>query len=254
VAICAQVFSATQPAWAQAPAADAESTSEIEAETEKVELEPDPAAEEAGSLTGTETGTGKGSKAIVQVSSSGDKVIVSKVTGRMVAAGGGVVVAGVRWQELCMSPCSLELDPGLHELMVYGDGISAATLKTDFAAGEHRVMADPGSSALQTGGTWLAAAGIVTGLMGVLFLFVGAETTEFDCETDPSCPERTVDSGTKKLALPLIIGGAAGTGVGIGMMLAGRTSLEHEPRASASATPNRAWSSAPLGLSYNGVY
>jgi hypothetical protein len=56
-----------------------------------------------------------------------------------------------------------------------------------------------------------------------MFFVLFTETTEYHCEVDPSCPETTTASGTKKLALPLLLGGLAGTGLGIGLFVAGHS-------------------------------
>ena len=173
--------------------------------------------------------------AAVEVRSTGDRVTVAEITARVVAASGSVVVQGAAWRDLCISPCSFKLEPGLHELLVYGDGVASATRKFELGAGKHALLVKPGSAALETGGAYLTAAGILTTLTGALFFVIFTESTEYHCEVDPSCPETKVTSGTKKLALPLVLGGVAGTGLGIGLFMAGHTEIGTETAASGGA-------------------
>jgi len=177
-------------------------------------------------------------------------VTVAKVTDRMVAASGNIVVSGIAWKDLCYSPCTFKLDPGLHELMIYGDGVTSVSKKFELKSGEQNLVVKPGSSALSTGGAWLAAFGIISVVVGGMFLFLFTKTTNYRCDIDNSCPEEQVESSTHKLALPFLIGGAVGTGAGIWMVSAGRTSIEPEQGATALQRPTNA---APnvLGLKYS---
>lgn len=163
-----------------------------------------------------------------------------------------MAVMGISWKDICISPCSFELDPGLHELMVYGDGISSTTGKFQLDPGSNDLLAKPGSSLVEWGGVWSTAFGIVAATMGVMFMFLFTEITQYN----PDGSETKTDSGTKKLALPLLLGGLWGTGLGIGMMIAGRTSLERDAYADPNAEhggPNVA-SRTPLGVSYSGRF
>jgi hypothetical protein len=203
---------------------------------------------------------GDSSKATVRVRSTGAPVTVAQITGRMAGAGvasGGqtVAVMGVSWKDLCISPCSFELDPGLHELMVYGDGIPSATKKLQLGQGQNDLLAKPGSSLMEWGGVWLTAFGIVAVSMGVMFMFLFTEDTDY--KSDGS--EIKSESGTKKLALPLLLGGLGGTGLGIGLIVAGGTSFDRDPhpgadRAGATRGGLGVASHNPWGMSYRGTF
>jgi len=226
--LCAFTLFVTAPAWADdkgAPAADA-SADKPPAEA--------PAAEQV----------------TVKMRSTGAVVTVAKVTDRMVAASGNVVVSGIAWKDLCNSPCTFKLDPGLHELMVYGDGVTSITKKLDLKSGEQSFVVKPGSSALSTSGTWLAAFGILAVVTGGMFLFLFTKSTNYRCDIDNSCPEEQVESTTHKLALPFLIGGAVGTAAGIWMVSAGSTSIEPERGATALQRPTNVVSNV-LGLKYS---
>jgi hypothetical protein len=192
-------------------------------------------------------------KALVRVSSTSDSVTVAQILGRSSAVGavGGhyVVVAGVQYKDICNSPCSFELDPGLHEIAVYGDGIPSATKKLQLDAGEHDLVAKPGSNGLLLGGVWVTALGITAAVTGLLFMFVLTEDIDWDSEGN----QVTTMSGTRKIALPLLLGGAAGTGLGIGMLHWGRSSLEKTDSGQQAALPAAGgFAGAPLGISYRG--
>jgi hypothetical protein len=159
--------------------------------------------------------------------------------------------SGAAWKDICISPCSFKLDPGLHELMVYGDGIPSAIKKVDLTTGQRALLAKPGSSTLQWGGVTLTIFGILSATTGLMFMFLFTETTEFHCEIDNSCPEQTVESGTHKLALPLLLGGVAGTGLGIGMIALGKTSFEEEHPRTAFRVPREA-AATSFGITYRG--
>jgi hypothetical protein len=163
---------------------------------------------------------GSGQPAEVTVQSTGEAVTIAKVTDRMAATGygvgGTVTVLGVAWKDLCMSPCTFKIDPGMHELMVYGPGVTGTSEKFDLRSGKHQLQVKPGSSALSTGGTWVFALGLAAFVTGATFLIIDADEYGW--------------------ALPVTIGGAAGTGGGLAMMMLGRTSFEQvgSPTARAS--------------------
>lgn len=179
---------------------------------------------------------GQGGPAVVTVESVGDSVTVSEITGRMaatgVAGGTSVVVAGVSYRDLCQTPCSFEVNSGLLELGVHGEGVSGATKQFNFTPGANRVQVDPGSSGLAVGGYVAAVLGFTAAITGVVFIFVSDDIMDFP-------------------ALPLTLIGVGTTGAGIGMMVAGSTSLEkvgsetHRPEATAQR---------PLGLALHGQF
>jgi hypothetical protein len=178
---------------------------------------------------------GEAGGAEVSVRSTGDAVTVAKVMSRMAAtgygAGGAVTVIGVSWKDLCMSPCTFKLEPGMHEIMVYGDGVSGASQKFDFREGKHHLLVKPGSSALSLGGVWVTALGVTAGVLGATFLIIDADEYPW--------------------ALPVTIGGAVGIGGGIAMIVAGSTSLAKDPAPPAASRGRRL---ATPTLSYSGRF
>jgi hypothetical protein len=177
-----------------------------------------------------------GAPAVVTVESAGSPVTVAQIVSRMTAsgyaAGGTVTVIGVTYKDLCMTPCTFELKPGLYELGVHGSGVSGTTNQFDLRSGPQKLRANPGSAAVAIGGYLLTVLGGVALTTGVVFLFVSDDIMDFP-------------------ALPLTLIGAGTTGLGIGMMFAGSTSLDKVGRA---AAPPRVGSRQPLGLSFRGNF
>jgi hypothetical protein len=186
--------------------------------------------------------------ATVEVRTDAEGVTVAEITDRMTASAGNVVAVAEAWKDLCTAPCKLELAPGMHELMIYGDGFPSATKKVDVRKGDRALVAKPGSSGLTfLGGTFLTL-GSVAAILGGTFLFVNKESTEYNSDGS----ESTKESATHKLALPLVLGGLVGVGGGIGLSIAGRTTLEDTAPADRGAkarAPASAW-----GVSYGGAF
>lgn len=176
-----------------------------------------------------------GGPAVVTVESSGTPVTVSQIVSRMsatgVVAGGSVTVVGISYKDLCVTPCTFEVKPGLYELGVHGSGVSGTTNQFNLASGPHKLRADPGSSGVAIGGYLLTITGGVALLTGAVFLFVSDDIMDFP-------------------ALPLTLIGAGTTGLGIGMLIAGSTSLE---KVGSRAQPNLA-SRQPVGVSLRGSF
>ncbi len=179
----------------------------------------EPAGDDAAVVVGKETG-----KAVVTVESSGTAVTVAQITDRMAAtgygAGGTVTVVGVAYRDLCVTPCTFEIKPGLHEIGVHGDGVSGATEQFDLQSGPNKLRAAPGSAWLAYGGYVTTVIGGTGLVIGVVFLFVSDDVMDFP-------------------ALPLTLIGAGTTGLGIGMMVAGSTSLDKVGSAKAPTLTGR---------------
>jgi len=179
----------------------------------------EPVVKSGTAVGGTTSATPEG-KATVAVRSTGAPVTVAVITDRSTGVGnvGGnsVVVMTVHYQDVCQSPCSFELDPGLRELAVHGDGVSSSTKQFQLRPGAQQFVVKPGSAALAAGGYMLVVLGGVAAIVGGTFLVV------------------LPDSG---VGLPLTIGGGVGLGAGIGMWIAGDTSFEPEPTQRALRAP-----------------
>lgn len=159
-------------------------------------------------------------KALVSVRSTGKPVTVAIITDRAVGvghvAGKVATVTTIHYQDICNSPCSFELDPGLRELVVYGDGVSSAGSKTNLAPGPNAFLVKPGSSALATGGYLAVALGLVAAGVGGTMLAIDSDSS---------------------YALPLTLGGVAALGGGIAMWIGGSTSFKPEPAQRATRSP-----------------
>jgi hypothetical protein len=174
--------------------------------------------------------------AVVTVESSGAQVTVSQIVSRIsatgVGAGGTVTVVGGTYRDLCMTPCTFEVKPGLYELGVHGSGVSGVTNQFELRSGANKLRANPGSAGVAFGGYLLAVVGGVGLVTGVVFLFVSDDIMDFP-------------------ALPLTLIGAGTTGLGIGMMFAGSSSLDKV--GGRAAGPSVA-SQRPVGVSLRGSF
>jgi hypothetical protein len=176
-----------------------------------------------------------GGPAVVTVESAGTPVTVSQIVSRMsatgVGVGGTVTVVGVTYKDLCMTPCTFEVKPGLYELGVHGSGVSGATNQFDLRSGPQKLRANPGSAGVAFGGYLLTVVGAVGMITGVVFIFVSDDIMDFP-------------------ALPLTLIGAGTTGLGIGMMFAGSTSLDKVGQGAGRGLVGR----QPVGVSLRGSF
>ena len=174
-----------------------------------------------------------GKKAEVSVRSTGSPVTVAVIVDRAVGVGnvGGstATIVTVRYQDICKSPCSFEMDAGLRELVVYGDGVSGASKKLELKPGPQGFVVKPGSSALAVTGYMLTVLGGVSLAVGVTVLAVDSKSS---------------------LALPMTIGGGVGLGGGIALWMVGSTSFEPD----GNASPAQRAAAKPLGVSWAGSF
>lgn len=95
-------------------------------------------------------------------------------------AGQAVLMVGIAHRDLCVTPCTFEMKPGIAELGVHGYGVSGQTLKLDFQSGPQRLRVNPGSSGLAVGGGILLTAGITTAVVGVVFMALSDDIMSFE--------------------------------------------------------------------------
>ncbi len=179
------------------------------------------------------TDSAGGEKAEVSVRSTGEPVTVAVIEDRAAAVGSlggstGTLIA-VRYRDICSTPCSFELDAGLRELVVHGDGVSAASRKLELQPGRQAFSVDPGSSALANIGLTLTIAGGVLLGIGVTLLAGGVDGP---------------------YTVPNVVGGAVGLGAGIPLWVMGTTSFESD----SEEGPSEFAASKPLGLSLAGAF
>lgn len=188
-------------------------------------------------------------KPTVSVSTSAKGVTVAEITGHMVAQAGDVVAVGTAWRDICTAPCEFKLDPGLHELMIHGDGFPSASKKVDLRHGETDLVAKPGSSGLELLGDTLLIVGGAAAVLGATFFFVNTKTEHYNSDGT----SYSVESGTHKIALPLLLGGLAGAGTGIALGVVGSSSLDERDGTHHTAmTTHRAH--IAYGVSYHGAF
>jgi len=161
-------------------------------------------------------------QARVHVRSTKTGLVVARITERMFVVGAGGSVSGIAWKDICMAPCEFQLEPGLHELMLKGEGHTPLVTQLNLVQGDQYFVARPGSSGLRFGGYTFAVLGLTVAVTGAVFLFL-PQTDEFNLATMMfEKPE------PRKWPLPLLLGGLGVTGIGIGMFIEGRSSFEPE--------------------------
>ncbi len=110
----------------------------------------------SGVAAGTSDAAEGGAKAQVSVRSTGKPVTVAAILDRSVGVGnvGGkaATIVTVRYTDICSSPCTFEMDPGLRELAVHGSGVSGTAEKFELKPGPQAFVVEPGSSALAVSG------------------------------------------------------------------------------------------------------
>lgn len=158
----------------------------------------------------------------VHVRATKSGVIVARITQRMVVAGSGGIAEGIAWKDLCIAPCEFEIEPGLHEIMVKGEGHLPAVRQFNLAPGDQYLVAKPGSRGFRLVGVMAVSLGLGAMVLGGLFMALpprdkfNATTLEFEEGSKPGW------------ALPVLLGGVGLTGLGIGMVMVGGSSLDQE--------------------------
>lgn len=142
-------------------------------------------------------------------------VTVAMVTGRgtgvATGAGGTATASFMDYKDVCMTPCDVPLDPGLRELVFYGDGHVPVTFKWDYKPGTTGIQVDTGKAGPRMAGMLLFSVGLTAALGGSI---------GFMLDGDYSTPEKELPSYT----LPLLGLGALGAGGGVALMMANRSS------------------------------
>jgi hypothetical protein len=184
-------------------------------------------------------------KAVIDVRTDAPDLTIGRVTQKIsvvaYGSGGTAVGGGIEWEDLCIAPCRLELEPGMHELIAYGDGYTPTMRRFQFREGEQTLDADPGSATLRWTGATLTVLGISALIVGGTMYGVAAAT-----ET-----EETPMDGMKSAGLYTALGGAGGIALGVPLFIAGGSSLEDHPadRQAQSQAGRRA-----LGMAYTGSF
>ncbi len=156
-------------------------------------------------------------KATVHVGTSDGGLSVSIINSRMAMVGSnGVSAVGVSWTELCVAPCTFQLEPGRHEIAISGRGPVASRKLNIVADKDTYLTAEAGSSGLYYAGWGVGLAGVTSFTYGLVKYLV--PTVNFATgETESSTP-----------AILLMVGGLAGTGLGYGMMYNSASRLDED--------------------------
>jgi len=161
-------------------------------------------------------------QARVHVRSTKSGLVVARITERMFVSGAGGSAAGIAWKDICMAPCQFELEPGLHELMLKGEGHTPLVRQLNLVPGDQYFVAKPGSMSLRFGGYGIATIGLTAALFGGLYLLL-PQADEYNTMTN-----QFEEPEPRRWPLPILLGGLAVTGIGIGMFMAARSDFEPE--------------------------
>jgi hypothetical protein len=140
-------------------------------------------------------------------------IIEGRSTGRGYVAGAGyATIHTTTYRDICMSPCKVELPPGMYEFTFHGRNFTRNELQVDMKAGQtERLSVDPGSHVVRIASYYGLGAGLLAVIYGGIFL-----------PTELSAPprERTIGAGA---AAGVLGGGVALTGLSIWGLKASKT-------------------------------
>ena len=157
---------------------------------------------------------GSSASSKVHVRSTEPGVTVSRITSRGAAvASNGASAAAVYWEEICIAPCTFEVEAGLREIMISGNGPVASRKLNLPSGGDTYLMARPGSNGLLYGGGALASLGLTSAIVGGVGMLIGSSSRS---------------SSSSSWGLPVFVGGLGAMGLGIGMVYKGRSHLDLE--------------------------
>lgn len=184
-------------------------------------------------------------EAEVHVESDKPGVVVAQITGEAFAIGsGGGTASAVAWKDICMAPCSFRMKPGFVTLLTHGDGYVAARTQAQLGPGPSYFVARPGSAGLRVGGYLLTVFGLTMAMTGAIFAAMPASKDYANCPTIGECPEEK-----RSWPMPVLLGGVALTGIGVGMWVSSSSTLER------TGGPARVGAvSVPLALSYRAAF
>jgi hypothetical protein len=153
-------------------------------------------------------------------------VIEGRATGTGYAGGTTVTVQTTYYRDLCVTPCTVELKPGIHEMVLYGNGRSPVSGKYSFSpSSQSTFQVEPRSNGLRTLSLLGAATGLTAALMGGLFYAI---------EGEGDGKYRIMPASTEK---QLIGGGLVLTAVGGFGMVKNQSKLTLQPGAGAVLAP-----------------
>jgi hypothetical protein len=183
--------------------------------------------------------------ATVAVESESPSVTVGVVTGRaFVAASNGATASGIAWKDACTTPCAFQVDPGMHELIVHGDGYVPATAQFTLRPGDNHFVVKPGSSAMRFGGWTALVLGATALTLGATFAAIG--TTTYDSQGNAT-------KSTPSWAIPTAVLGGVGVAGGITLMALSSTSIErNESTRATTSPPAPTGSTRAFGLALSG--
>lgn len=156
----------------------------------------------------------------VNIRSDEPDTVVGLVKGRSFAVGGGVMVAGVGWDEKCTAPCSFEAQSGFRELVFRSPNFMFFH-ETRLRPGDNNFYIDPGNRGMRIAGNTLSVLGMLSFITGGVILLTRSFLPENESDGSPNkFREKTT------WALPLTIGGGVALGGGITLSYLGRIRVE----------------------------
>ena len=166
-------------------------------------------------------GSDTSGKVSVSFVSSKPEVTIAVVDGRGsgvgTGAGGTVVTSAIFTRDLCVAPCTVEVEAGMHEFIGYGRGYRSVSGKFSLEDQSATIRTEPKSSGPAVGGYLLE----VLGMMGLITFGSVALTDALLTDEPPLVPGSIVALGTA--------GSGAALAGGVGLMISTRGKMEQEP-------------------------
>lgn len=169
--------------------------------------------------------------AIVHVRAPGGPVRLAAITERGTLTRNSRTSERTSWRPLCVAPCTFEIEPGYRELVIDGeDTYRGLTLGQG-----HNYLVAHRRSPLVIAGATIGSIGLAAAVVGLAGL------------VQPAIEDGEIVHRAAGWAVPALLGGLAGVGVGIGMAAAGDVARIERDRAPGPAGPT-------VGASYRGTF
>lgn len=155
--------------------------------------------------------------ATVEISAQKPGYTFAVITGRAVASGVGGSASAVAWEDVCITPCTAQITPGLREVLVYGKGSTASRLKLTLTETEPiKLEARQGPVWARYAAYGLAVGGATVALLGGL----GMSDPCFSFDTEAECRAKRTNNAV------MLGGGIAAVGVAVPLFVVGGSKLE----------------------------
>jgi hypothetical protein len=145
------------------------------------------------------------------------------------------------WRTICIAPCEARFAPGIHRIRMDGKGVTTYQQSFNFQPGETNITVHPGSNTWFTVGVVTMGIGLASLVIGGLYWGIGSLI-----ESGSNTTEKDQKSANilKTIGIPMTIGGAVASSVGIGLFVSNLSSMEKQE----NALPVTRTGSAPQGV------